>query len=160
MPFFALQSICFVLLLILKENTFFIKPEVLTIHELSSPTTWLQARVDFHTALLYDLLVVLGKISIQVKKKIRQIFWEVGNNITPRIIFNPPNRLRNSFSFKDKLPQNLDSVLFYKFTCDTWQLCLHWRNEASLASESLWALRSLDSDRKLAHLQWENWYCS
>ena len=64
-------------------------------------------------------LLFLGKISIQVKKKLRQIFREVGQNIHPRIIFKSPNRLRNSFSFKDKLPQNLDSMLLYKFTCDT-----------------------------------------
>ena len=64
-------------------------------------------------------LLFLGKISIQVKKKLCQIFREVGHNIRPRIIFKSPNRLRNSFSFKDKLPQNLDSMLLYKFTCDT-----------------------------------------
>ena len=64
-------------------------------------------------------LLFLGKISIQVKKKLRQIFREVAPDIHPRIVFKSPNRLRNSFSFKDKLPQNLDSMLLYKFTCDT-----------------------------------------
>ena len=63
-------------------------------------------------------LLFLGKISIQVKKKLRQIFREVAPNIHPRIVFKSPNRLRNSFSFKDKLPQNLDSMLLYKFTCN------------------------------------------
>ena len=63
-------------------------------------------------------LVFLGKISIQVKKKLSQIFREVGKNIHPRIVFKSPNRLRNGFSFKDKLPLNMDSMLLYKFTCD------------------------------------------
>ena len=64
-------------------------------------------------------MLFLGKISIQVKKKLCQIFREVAPNIKLRVIFKSPNRLRNSFSFKDKLPQNLDSMLLYRFTCDT-----------------------------------------
>ena len=40
------------------------------------------------------------------------------------------------------------------------QLRLHWRNEAPLPSEGLWASRSLHSDRKLARLQWEICHCS
>ena len=40
------------------------------------------------------------------------------------------------------------------------QLRLHWRNEAPLPSEGLWASRSLHSDRKLARLQWEICDCS
>ncbi len=61
----------------------------------------------------------LGKISIQMKKKLQQIFRECGNGLHLRIVFKSPNRLRTGFSFKDSLPVNMDSFLLYKYTCDT-----------------------------------------
>ena len=64
-------------------------------------------------------LVFLGKISIQVKKKLLHIFKECGKGIHLRVVFKSPNRLRSGFSFKDRLPQDMDSMLLYKFTCNT-----------------------------------------
>ena len=61
----------------------------------------------------------LGKISIQMKKKLQQIFRECGKGFHLRIVFKSPNRLRNGFSFKDSLPVNMDSFLLYQYTCDT-----------------------------------------
>ena len=61
----------------------------------------------------------LGKVSIQMKKKLQQIFRECGKGLHLRIVFKSPNRLRNGFSFKDSLSVNMDSFLLYKFTCGT-----------------------------------------
>ena len=61
----------------------------------------------------------LGKVSIQMKKKLQQIFRECGKGIRLRIVFKSPNRLRTGFSFKDPVPIDMDSFLLYKYTCDT-----------------------------------------
>ena len=61
----------------------------------------------------------LGKVSLQMKKKLQQIFRECGKGLHLRIVFKSPNRLRNGFSFKDSLSVNMDSFLLYKYTCDT-----------------------------------------
>ena len=55
----------------------------------------------------------------KVKKKLLQIFKECGKGIHLHIMFKSPHRLRSGFSFKDRLHQNMDSMLIYKFTCDT-----------------------------------------
>ena len=36
-----------------------------------------------------------------------------------KIVFSSPNRLRSGFSFKERLPREMDSMLLYKFTCGT-----------------------------------------
>ena len=54
-----------------------------------------------------------------MKKKLQHIFRECGKGINLRIVFKSPNRLCNGFSFKDKLPVDLDSFLLYQYTCDT-----------------------------------------
>ena len=64
-------------------------------------------------------LLFLGKISIQVKKKLQSIFREYGWGLNLKVVFKSPNRLRNGFSFKDVLPMNFDSKVLYKYTCDT-----------------------------------------
>ena len=64
-------------------------------------------------------LLFLGKISIQVKKKLQSIFREYGRGLNLKVVFKSPNRLRNGFSFKDVLPMNFDSKVLYKYTCDT-----------------------------------------
>ena len=64
----------------------------------------------------------LGKISIQMKKKLQQIFRECGKGIHLRIVFKSSNRLRSGFSFKDSLPISMDSHLLYQYTCD---MCNH-----------------------------------
>ena len=61
----------------------------------------------------------LGKISIQIKKKLQIIFPDCGRGVQLKIVFSSPNRLRSGFVFKDRLPRELDSMLLYKFMCGT-----------------------------------------
>ena len=64
-------------------------------------------------------LVFLGKISLQIKKKLQSTFRELAPGLKLKIVFSSPNRLRNGFRFKDRLPREMDSMLLYKFTCGT-----------------------------------------
>ena len=64
-------------------------------------------------------LVFLGKLSLQIKKKLQSIFREVSPGIKLKIVFSSPNRLRSGFMFKDRLPREMDSMCLYKFSCDT-----------------------------------------
>ena len=64
-------------------------------------------------------LMFLGKISIQIKKKLQIIFRDGGPGVKLKIVFSSPNRLRSGFVFKDRFPRELDSMLLYKFTCGT-----------------------------------------
>ena len=62
-------------------------------------------------------LMFLGKISFMTKKKLQSIFCDCGRGFKLKNIFSSPNRLCSGFSFKDRLPRELDSMLLYKFTC-------------------------------------------
>ena len=64
-------------------------------------------------------LMFLGKISLQIKKKLQTIFRDCGRGLKLKIVFSSPNRLRSGFMFKDRLPREMDSMLLYKFTCGT-----------------------------------------
>ena len=64
-------------------------------------------------------MVFLGKITLQVKKKIQSTFKELCPGMKLKIVLSSPNRLRSGFVFKDKLPREMDSMLLYKFTCGT-----------------------------------------
>ena len=64
-------------------------------------------------------LMFLGKISIQIKKKLQIIFRDYGRGVKLKIVFSSPNKLCSGFVFKDRLPRELDSMLLYKFTCST-----------------------------------------
>ena len=64
-------------------------------------------------------LLFLGKISIQIKKKLQAIFRDCGRGLKLKIVFSSPNRLRSGFVFKDRLSREMDSMLLYKYTCGT-----------------------------------------
>ena len=64
-------------------------------------------------------LVFLGKLSLQIKKKLQTIFRELSPGIKLKVVLSSPNRLRSGFKFKDKLPREMDSMCLYKFSCDT-----------------------------------------
>ena len=68
--------------------------------------------VNFH-------MVFLGKITLQVKKKLQSTFRELCPGLKLKIVLSSPNRLRSGFTFKDTLPREMDSMLLYKFTCGT-----------------------------------------
>ena len=62
-------------------------------------------------------LVFLGRISIQIKKKLQSAFRELCPGLKLKVVFSSPNRIRNGFMFKDRLPRELDSMCLYKFSC-------------------------------------------
>ena len=62
-------------------------------------------------------LMYLGKISIELKKRLRNAFRSYCPNINLRVVFSSPNRLKNGFSFKDIIMKNLNSLVLYKYTC-------------------------------------------
>ena len=64
-------------------------------------------------------LVFLGRISLQIKKKLQSTFRELAPGLKLKIVFSSPNRLRSGFMFKDRLPREMDSMCLYKFTCGT-----------------------------------------
>ena len=64
-------------------------------------------------------LMYLGHISVQVKKRLRNIVHSCCPDIKLNVVFTSNNRLRNSFHFKDILPNELKSFILYKFTCGT-----------------------------------------
>ena len=59
----------------------------------------------------------LGKISIELKKRLRNAFRSYCPNINLRVVFSSPNRLKNGFSFKDIIMKDLNSLVLYKYTC-------------------------------------------
>ena len=64
-------------------------------------------------------LLFLGKISIHVTKQLNNIFRSCSPDVKLKVVFKAPHRLRNSFSFKDVLPNYLNSKVIYKYSCGT-----------------------------------------
>ena len=63
-------------------------------------------------------LPFLGKQSFEIKKRLKTFIGINFPQCDLQIIFNCNNRLRNFFSFKDKIPHSVRSHLLYRFTCD------------------------------------------
>jgi hypothetical protein len=59
----------------------------------------------------------LGKHSLELKKRLERIINEQIPFCKINVVFSSKNKLRNFFSFKDKVPMNLKSLVLYKFTC-------------------------------------------
>ena len=64
-------------------------------------------------------LMYLGAISLQVRKRLRNIFRSLLPEVSFKIVFSSNQRLQNCFSFKDRLPFDIQSLVVYKFTCST-----------------------------------------
>jgi len=62
-------------------------------------------------------LPFLGKISKDLKNSLLNIFRITAPHISVRVVFVSNLRLKNCFSFKDKIPNELKSLLLYLFTC-------------------------------------------
>ena len=62
-------------------------------------------------------MVFLGKITLQVKKKLQSTFKELCPGLKLKIVLSSPNRLRSGFMFKDRLSCEMDCMICYKFTC-------------------------------------------
>ena len=64
-------------------------------------------------------LEFLGKLSLQVKRQLIEIFRACNKDIKLNVAFKSSVRMSNAFRFKDQIPKCLNSMLLYKFTCNT-----------------------------------------
>ena len=64
-------------------------------------------------------LEFLGKISLKVKRQLIEIFRTCNKDIKLNVLFKSSFRMSNAFRFKDQIPKYLNSMLLYKFTCNT-----------------------------------------
>ena len=62
-------------------------------------------------------LPFLGCESLKIKKQLQTIVKTCCKNIKLRVIFNSKTRLSNLFNFKDKITDDLKSLVLYKYTC-------------------------------------------
>ena len=62
-------------------------------------------------------LIYLGKISIDLKKRLRNAFRLYCPGINLKVVFSSPNRLKSGFSFKDVIMKELNALVLYKYTC-------------------------------------------
>ena len=64
-------------------------------------------------------LEFLGKLSLQVKKQLNDIFRSCHKNVNLTFVFKSPNRICNAFRFKEQLPKSINSKVLYRYTWDT-----------------------------------------
>ena len=62
-------------------------------------------------------LPFLGSTSFQIRKKLQKLFSDKLTSCNLKIVFTSPVRVKSFFTFKDKLPKMLLSVLLYKCNC-------------------------------------------
>ena len=63
-------------------------------------------------------LPFLGKESFQIRTKLSNFVAKNFPVCKLQVIFNSNNRLRNYFSFKDKIPLRVRSHILYRYSCD------------------------------------------
>ena len=66
---------------------------------------------------LFISLTHIGKQSLLLKKRLQNIVRDQIPFCKVEVVFSSKNRLSSFFSFKDKVPKNLKSLVLYKFTC-------------------------------------------
>ena len=64
-------------------------------------------------------LPFLGKQSLKIRTDLVKLVNRYYPYCKLRVIFNSNNRLRNFFSFKDKVPISVRSLVLYRFTCNS-----------------------------------------
>ena len=62
-------------------------------------------------------LEYLGKHSIEIKKMLERVINEQIPFCKINIVFSSKIEIKHFFSFKDKVPKNLKSLVLYKFKC-------------------------------------------
>ena len=67
---------------------------------------------------VFICLEFLGKISLQSKKQLTEIFRTCQKYIKLNVVFQSSNKIRNAFRFKDQIPKYTNSKIFYKFKCN------------------------------------------
>ena len=65
-------------------------------------------------------LEFLGNISLQVKRQLIEIFRICNKDIKLNVVLKSSVRMSNASRFKDQIPICLNSMLLYKFTCNTY----------------------------------------
>ena len=65
------------------------------------------------------LLKFLGKISLQVKRQLIEIFRACNKDIKSNVVLKSSFRMSNAFPFTYQVPKCLSSMLLYKFRCNT-----------------------------------------
>ena len=77
-------------------------------------------KIPVHTVPKMKLILsleYLGKYSLEIKKRLERATKEQIPFCKINIVFSSKLKLRNLFTFKDKVPKNLKSLVLYKFTC-------------------------------------------
>ena len=73
-----------------------------------------------HTVAKKNLIITLeylGKDSLEVKKRLEKIINEQIPFCKVNVVFSSNKKLRSFFSFKDKIPKHLRSLVLYRFKC-------------------------------------------
>ena len=65
------------------------------------------------------VLPYLGNISLQLKRQLRNVFRTYSPEIKLKIVFKSAVRLCTRFRYKDVIPRDLNSLIIYRFTCNT-----------------------------------------
>ena len=63
------------------------------------------------------ILPYLGKLSLEIRKRLQRYINKHTSNIKLLIIFRSQRRLKSIFRFKDTIPQGLQSYILYQFKC-------------------------------------------
>ena len=65
------------------------------------------------------VLPYLGNISLQLKRRLRNVFRIHCPEIKLNVVFKSAFRLSTRFHYKDIIPRDLNSLIIYRFTCNT-----------------------------------------
>ena len=63
------------------------------------------------------ILEFLGKQSLEIKKRLEKTIGDFIPRCKIQVVFSSKNKIRNFFAFKDKVPNNLKSLVLYRFKC-------------------------------------------
>ena len=66
---------------------------------------------------LKEMFLLSYRSSEVIRKKLQKLFSDKLTFCNLKVVFTPPVRVKNFFSFKDKLPKMLLSGLIYKYKC-------------------------------------------
>ena len=64
-------------------------------------------------------LEILGKISLQLKRQLIEIFRTSNKDIKLKVVFRSFVRVYNAFRFNDQIPKCINSMLLRRSTCNT-----------------------------------------
>ena len=98
-------------------------------YKFSSNQNQLKDKSDVH----YFKLPYINNILHHIKNKLLKLYKEFcKENFNIKLVFNS-FKIKNYFSYKDPIPNNMKSFLVYKFTCASWssscigETCLHFK---------------------------------